>query len=372
MKDSDKKLLLGLAAVAIIVVAYLYVISPTKTKIDTLNGEIATLQSKYNDLKAKEAKRDVYEKEIKEFNEEFTKELVDYPADLNQETTVMFLKGVESQIEFIHKSIQMGQPSTFYILGQGATTSDAQVIVDESQAEESYICQKAEFPIQFKGTYEGVKNYLNYIAEYKFRSNISTMNVQYDPVTSICTGSVTLDTYSVSGPERNPETVETGVPTGVPNIFTGGEGSNLSNVDKYAATQGSEIAATHNLIMLLNSAANDTTSGIIIASNEGDEATFVTSSDNAVADVVLSVYSSDGKNFVDYSIGGSKYTTEILTSDLTVYVKATNRVDGADVNGVNVSVQNTTGIPVYFKVAGDDTTSPRFNIGSKTGTVKVY
>lgn len=47
-------------------------------------------------------------------------------------------------------------------------------------------------------------------------------------------------------------------------------------------------------------------------------------------------------------------------------------MDSDDKNGVKLNVKNGTTIPVYVKVAGDDTSSPRFALGSKTGTVKVY
>lgn len=79
----------------------------------------------------------------------------------------------------------------------------------------------------------------------------------------------------------------------------------------------------------------------------------------------------DGKNFVKYEIGDKSYETEILTNDVTVYVKSSDRVDSDDTNGVKVSVDNSTTIPVYFKVV-DDSTAGRFSLGSKSGTVKVY
>ena len=88
--------------------------------------------------------------------------------------------------------------------------------------------------------------------------------------------------------------------------------------------------------------------------------------------MTISVYEDGGKNFIEYSIGTQKYSTEILTSDVTVYVKSSARVDASDANGVDVSVQNTTTLPVYFKVVDDDTTSPRFKLVGRSGVVRVY
>ena len=51
---------------------------------------------------------------------------------------------------------------------------------------------------------------------------------------------------------------------------------------------------------------------------------------------------------------------------------ASERVDSDDKNGVNVKISNTSVLPVYIKVADDDSSSPRFKLGEKSGTVKVY
>ena len=77
-------------------------------------------------------------------------------------------------------------------------------------------------------------------------------------------------------------------------------------------------------------------------------------------------------NYIEYSIGTQKSTAEILTSDVAIYVKSSARVDATDANGVDVSVQNTTTLPVYFKVVDDDATSPRFKLVGRSGVVKQY
>ena len=52
---------------------------------------------------------------------------------------------------------------------------------------------------------------------------------------------------------------------------------------------------------------------------------------------------------------------------------ATVNSEYTDENGIVWKVTaNDTDMTVFVKVADDDTTSPRFTLGSKTGTVKVY
>ena len=63
---------------------------------------------------------------------------------------------------------------------------------------------------------------------------------------------------------------------------------------------------------------------------------------------------------------------EVVSPNVTIYVKSSGRVDSNDTNGVNLSIDNQTDLSVYIKVVDDDASSPRFKLGSKTGVVKVY
>ena len=67
-----------------------------------------------------------------------------------------------------------------------------------------------------------------------------------------------------------------------------------------------------------------------------------------------------------------KYGIQKDIKSIVFIASASARTGAEDKNGVNVSVNNTTAIPVYFKVVDDDTTSARFTITQRTGTVKVY
>jgi hypothetical protein len=196
--------------------------------------------------------------------------------------------------------------------------------------------------------------------------------MNYNADEDLVAGSINLDAYAVNGPDRVPEQPDVNQPLGVDNIFLGGEGAYVSDSSPYAADDGQAIVGTHNAVILLNNASNDAASGVIIATDEASEKTFVTSEDNSVAEATFKIYEDGGKNFVDYSIGSKSYTSEILTSDFTVYVKSSSRVDTDDKNGISVKVENTTGIPVYFKVVDDDASSPRFKLAGKTGRVEVY
>ncbi len=361
MTKSNIKILLVLATIAILGATYMYVFKPNMEDKEALETEISSLETKLADLKAKDAHRDEYLAEI-ETNKAYFNEVVNYfPATLDQEISVMFIKGVEKDkgnLQFDVNSVGLGKPGLFYTL---TGTSDN---------EAGYQCYSASFPIAYEGSYEGLKDFVDYIMAYKYRMNISNFNIAYNASDDTYTGSITLHAYCVSGGDRVADTVSVNVENGVYNPFLGGEGAATQDSSSHDSDNGASIASDHDILVALNNANNDSTDGIILSSGGSD--TFVTNADNEVVDVTITVEETDGKNMVTYAIGDDSYTMELADDELTVYVESSDRVDSADTNGVKVKVANSTDVPVFIKVEGDDTTSPRFELGSKTGVVKVY
>ena len=372
MSQSNAKILLTLLGILLIVGAVFLVVRPKKEAIDTLKGEINELQARYDDLCEKEKHKDEFLQETADFNKHFDEVLVDYPADLNQESTVMFLKGCEEANEYENLSVALPRPSTYYVLGEGA----ADATTDASSLEsDSYVVETESYTISYQGSYDGLKDYLKYIADYKYRLNISQINIAYaqdaeQPVQE-CSGSLTLNAFSISGPNRTPDKPSVDVEEGKDVIFADENGGFLS-ASSFDENEGADIVANHSVMVLLNSADNDMSSGIIVAANESNEETYVTSSNNSVENLTFNITSEDDKKYVEYKIGSESYKTEVLSSSVTIYVKSSARVNDDDKNGVDVTINNDTDLGVYIKVADDDSSKPRFNVKSKTGNVKIY
>ncbi len=362
MSKSNIKIILVLATIAILGLTYMYVFKPNMDDKAALESEIETLEKKYNDLKAQDAHRDEYLAEI-EVNKAYFEDVVaDFPATLDQEVSVMFVKGVEKDkgnLQFDVNSVGLGQPALFYTLS-GSTSEEGT----------GYECYRAKLPIAYEGSYEGLKDFIDYIMNYKYRMNISSFSIAYNSNDDIYSGSIELNAYCVAGADRVADTVSVNVDNGVYNPFLGGEGAATPSSSSHDSDDGASIAADHDILVALNNANNDSTDGIILSAGGSD--TYVTSSENSVVDVTITVAEEDGKNMVTYAIGDDSYTIELADDELTIYVESNDRVDSNDTNGVKVKIENSTDLPVYVKVSGDDTTSPRFEIGSKTGVVKVY
>ena len=374
MSDSNKKILLVLLGIALLVASIVFVVRPKKQSIDSLNSEISTLQARYDDLCAKELQKDQLIAETAEFNKHFDEEVVKYASDLDQENAVMFFKEIEEEVDFANLSISMPRETNYYVLGEGAVEANEMIDTEE----DSYVVTTDTYAIGFSGTYEGVKAYLDYVLNYKYRMAVETLSITYsedaDAPIAECTGSLTLNTYAVESNDRKHDVPSVDVEEGKENIFAV-EGTALpatAGSSSHDSGNGDDIVANHNVVILLNDAANDAASGIIVASDESKEDTYVTSSENKVETVEISVTAEDGKNYVTYKIGSKSYKAEVLSSDVTVYVKSSSRTGDDDKNGVDVKVSNDTDLAVYFKVVGDDSSNPRFKISQKSGTVKEY
>ena len=378
MTDMTKKVLIVFLGLAILFLAYMYVFKPAQEDVDSLKSECDTLQVRLDDLIQKEAQKDVLLAEIEQYNQQFDEVLKDYPADLNQEVAVMFMKSVEENNEIINSTFSLPIESEFYRLGANVNSSTVDssedALAGNTVNNEKYICTTASYAITYKGTYQGIKDVLDYVANYKYRMAIPSFNIAHNDSDDTYSGTITINGYAISGPGRTPDTVDPGLPTGTDNLFYAGDGSggSASRSSKYDADQGAAIVTNNSLAILLNSANSDLSAGIIVASNANKDETFVTSNDNSRVALNLSVYNDGGKNYVEYSIGDQKYSSEILSEDLAIYVKSSARVDSSDVNGVDVTVTNTTTLPVYFKVVDDDSTAPRFKLVGRSGVIKVY
>ena len=377
MSKSNIKIILFIVAVAILGLTYMYVFKDNMDSANSIQSEVDSLQTRYDELMVKQQDREMYEEKTKEFNEKFDDRLAYFPATLDQEISVMFIKGVEKDqgnLQFGVDSVGLGEPESYYSLS-AATSANTDESAEETTGDDAetavagdYQCLTAAFPIQYTGSYEGIKDFIDYIMGYKYRMNISSIDITYNSQDETYSGSVNLNAYCVSGEGREADTVDVDVPEGVSNIFQGGAGAPSVTTSSHDSGQGQDIKDDHDILIGLNNANGDSSDGIIVSAGSNK----VSSTANSIETVDLSITDEDGKNMVEVKLGDESYSFELTDTELTIYVESSKRVDNDDKNGIKLNVTNDTSVPVYVKVADDDNDAPRFALGSKTGTVKVY
>ena len=81
MSKSNIKIILFIVAVAILGLTYMYVFKDNMDSADSIQSEVDTLQTRYDELMAQQQDREMYEEKTKEFNEKFD-EIGLFPSDI--------------------------------------------------------------------------------------------------------------------------------------------------------------------------------------------------------------------------------------------------------------------------------------------------
>ena len=398
LKDSEKGLLLGLAGALVCVGCGMYVAKPSFEEAKRLETECIQLQERLADLQRKQAKKDEYVQGIQDYTEAFEEIVNHFPADLNQEITIMFLQGIKDDNEFGIAGLEMGEKELFYTLGDSiadatvtdtaSTTTEASttqtssastdlVVEGEATEDDSYQCYRASFPMTYYGSYKSLKHVIDYIDQYTDRMTVNSLDVTYDAENDEYNGSIEMKCYAIEGKDRAPRELEMNeVEIGVDNIFTGAGDSNskANKLTKYDDQDGAEIESNYDFYAMLNAASSDVSAKVVGQNGTGKEASVISNSDNEVSTLTYEVYEKDGKNYCKYTLDNStSYEAEITSAeDVKLLIQSSARKNDDDKAGIRVTIRNTTDLPVYVKVSGDDSVSPRVNIVSKTGSVKVY
>ncbi|MBQ8084650.1 MAG: hypothetical protein IJ232_00915 [Lachnospiraceae bacterium] len=406
MTNSTKSALLILLGIIICGASILYFAKPNFDERQAIEAECVSLQTRLDDLLRKEADRPKYEAGIVEYDQKYQDVLAAFPADLNQEITIMFLQGIKDNNDFDIKSLGLGEKEEFYTLGTGGATTtleggeaapaEGEAPADAATTEEaaptepaptegeavaeagddSLICYRANFPISYEGSYKSLKDVIKYVDTYSDRMTVDQLSIAKTDDDEY-TGSMSVYCYSVEGKERPERSIDLNqVDIGVDNIFGGAVGTSGSaneKLTKYDDNDGSALETTYDFYTMINAASSDVSAKVVGQNGAGKDASVLSNSDNGISTIKYEIYETDGKNYCKYTLDDqNSYEAEITSAeDVKILVQSSERKNTDDQVKVKITVDNKTALPVYIKVSGDDTVSPRVNI-TKNGLVKVY
>lgn len=194
ISDRDKKIIVIVFIALVVALPYLLLIKPTNEKITAVEGEIATLQTRYDELKVMEEQRGFYESEIARMNKESDEIIANYAPGIRQENVIMFLRGLELNIPIEMSSISFGGNAVTPILA--GTTDEAGNVIGAINA------VKTQSSVAYTCEYQNIKDFLAYIIaneeENDERMVASTVNISYDSATGKVAGSFVLDQFAVT------------------------------------------------------------------------------------------------------------------------------------------------------------------------------
>lgn len=402
--NTEKAIIMIVVGVAIMLLGIIYIAKPNYESAQSIAAENVTLQARLDELNEKQSHREETLAETAEYEEEYDTILNSFPADLNQEIIIMFLEGIHDSNEMNWQSVSMGREEQFYALGSGG--ADASIATDdtadtsteasteEASSEEQTTdaaatdgtattstglqCYRAIFPIAYAGSYESLKNVVNYVDTNSDRMTINSIDIAYDETNDVYTGNMELYCYAVKGEDRPERSVELNeIQTGVDNLFNTGyvEGAaDTEGLNAYDENEGSAIETNYDFYAMLNPATSDVSAKVVGQNGSGKDATVISDSSEGVSVLTYDFYENAGKVYCKYTLDNKKsYEAEVTSAeDVKVLLKSSAKKDSDDKVGVRVTINNTTSLPVYVKVSGDDSVSPRVTIAGTSGSVKVY
>ena len=193
----------------------------------------------------KELVSDQYIKDTENYKKEYEAILAEFPSEIYQENTIMYLQGIKDEYKFRFTDVSMGEEQLFYTLGTGAvgdatldgaatgtastdanttaaTTETAAAGTDATAAvagENNFNCYSASFPVTYSGSYQSVKDVVDYIEKSDFRMTVDSISIAFDEETGDYTGDMSFSEYAVTGGDRTTDQVNVNVQTGKDNIF---------------------------------------------------------------------------------------------------------------------------------------------------------
>lgn len=249
MTKGQRNLLLFLLGVVILFVPIRFVALSNFDDRKELVSKKDEQQVYYNSLKAKDVNRDQYIKDTENYKKEYEAILAEFPSEIYQENTIMYLQGIKDEYKFRFTDVSMGEEQLFYTLGTGAvgdatldgaatgtastdanttaattaaTTETAAAGTDATAAvagEKNFNCYSASFPVTYSGSYQSVKDVVDYIEKSDFRMTVDSISIAFDEETGDYTGDMSFSEYAVTGGDRTTDQVNVNVQTGKDNIF---------------------------------------------------------------------------------------------------------------------------------------------------------
>lgn len=216
-------IVIGILAVA---VSYFMFYSPKQTDITDLQDEIDSLESRYDDLKAKEKKRDQYIKDTEEAKVKRDNYLSLFAKGNFTKRQIMDYDTMAATTQVTLTTISFGKEGNAYAFG--TAEHDGKFDKKAETLPEIYTTSK-EYTLDITGTYDNLLEFIRQVTENtKRRTSISSVSFSYDSALNTVSAKMKITEYCLNGtdPELFGEdgknyTVVT-IPvfaTGVNNIF---------------------------------------------------------------------------------------------------------------------------------------------------------
>jgi hypothetical protein len=376
VSDSDKKLLLMLGMVLMVVCAYFFGYTKLVDMTDKAEADKTSYEKVYRDLlpQYQNKKRLISNTEkYKALNEKL---LSSYTNGTTQESAIVFINAIEKEFSVWFSQVGISETTKIYSFGNITSTNPNKS--GQSVYSSDLTGHKTTLTLNYEAGYENWKNLIKALNEYKYKCTIDSISSSYDIAGDKVTGNMTLSIYDITGGDRKLDDISIkSIPVGTGNIYNSTlfvPGTETDSAD------GGNIINDHDLFMVLNSSTSDLDTVIIGQQNDVSEKKSVSELKNEVVKAYIVITGEAGVYKVGYKVGNTTYPEKDYISgeelsvgeSLDMAVISSIRNSDKDMSGVELTVDNKSDIALNIKIVNDDNEKPRFSLKESTGKVNLY
>ena len=248
MSKKDQNLLLFLVGFGVLAIVWFIVVSPMREKTESLRMENSSLKGTAELYQSINMNRDEYEKSILILEDKRDNILDDYPSNMLTTDKIMYLTNlenfyvedvavagmafdvVEEVIPEVSEEEQAAQTAETTTDEEG-NVAEAAPATEETDAENQGLhLYRVPVNYNFRATYTGSKDMIEYLFDNGYRKSIRNMNLAYDTETGQLAGDMDVDFYYILGTDKlyDPISIPP-VRKGVPNVFHTVEGGDINS-----------------------------------------------------------------------------------------------------------------------------------------------
>lgn len=374
MSDKDKKLLMFVLIIAIVLGSY-WAFGKLNTGNEKFEKELSELKTRHSDLVSKNANKATYENDTKENNALFEKVFADFNTSLSQEQTLMFLNSVEKNTGVWLKQASLNYTSQIYSFGKIGSSNPNKS--GQSVYETDNVGISTTSNVSYECTYDELKEVLTYIRENGKKVTINSISFAYAAATDKLSGTMSLSFYAIAGSDREVPKVE------VNDVFVGT--GNIFNSETFIpsgteTTYKDKIVTDYDLYVIVNRTGSDREAVICGQSADLTNEAVVSSNNGGVENVTITVTGKEGDYRVSYKVGSQQYPAEnyeagaplVCGDSLDLLIMSSARGTSTDSNEISLRVINESDISLNAAVVGDDLEKPRVKLDEVKGAVVFF
>lgn len=394
LSGRDKKLIIILLIIAVILLPAFFVVVPLNDKIAAAKAEMKTLQERYNYLSGLYNQITAFRQGTQDYKEDIVEIVYKFPADIQQENTIMFLLETERNLPIELYQVAFTPTNSLPI---GTVASDLSGVIEtKEKLSQQFTGVHTTETIGYRVPYEDFKNFINYIEQWRDRLTISNLSAIYSLENNEVTGSFVINQYAIQNDGFVLEEAETNVDNGTHNIFSADDErwAEWLDEEEQSMNQGEIVqedeeepeekeentpnqtgsntpAGTskgYDVYFMLNQPQSEADAMIVGCTADATSKSTIKSDKNRSRLTRFTFTEEDGKIYVTYKLSYWTRKQEIKPDgDIVLNIYSCNRANKNDLVESAVAVINETKKTVQVNVINDDEDDPRIEIREKSG-----